>query len=210
MQSIWQNERIGDPVYDGLTFGGYVAGPTFVKADYPGARALRFNPGDIQLVKDLPDTLDVSDFGMPLEGPRGTIGYAQVIANQTGISAEVNLTGLSVPVTLTAFRRLRVSGRGNVSVGATAGRYIIDIKEGATYLGRVGDAVIAASTTFGMYGATVLTPSAGAHTYILRMRRVGGSGTADFTADTNNPGYILVEDIGPAGGSFGTVVEVWY
>lgn len=42
--SIWQNDLIGAPVYDGMTLGAVLpigAGLTFVKGDWPGLRGIR-------------------------------------------------------------------------------------------------------------------------------------------------------------------------
>jgi hypothetical protein len=130
--------------------------------------------------------------------PRGVLAYAEVTATQSGITAETDLTGLSVTVTVPANRRIRITGRGWMGTDATGGRFIVDIKEGTAYIGEVGDVTFAASTGTSIYGATVVIPSAGSHTYLLRMRRIGGSAVGQFAPNVNQPGYILVEDIGAA------------
>src|SRR6266700_2865661 len=67
--------------------------------------------------------------------PGGWIGYAEVTANQTGITTEVDLTGLSQAVTVNTSRRIRISlyiPRAASSVSAD--RILITIYEGATQL----------------------------------------------------------------------------
>ena len=51
--------------------------------------------------------------------PKGWLGYAQVVANQAGIgTTEVDLTGLTVTVTVPAGRRVRIIG--HVVAGSAA------------------------------------------------------------------------------------------
>jgi hypothetical protein len=47
-------------------------------------------------------------------------------------------------------------------------------------------------------GSTVITPSAGAHTYKLTLQRNSGTGTVRIFADADVPAFILVEDLGPS------------
>jgi hypothetical protein len=56
LKAIWNNKQVGDPVYQGLTLGGLFAGNPFVKADWPGARAIRLNNGAFHIVAQLPDS----------------------------------------------------------------------------------------------------------------------------------------------------------
>ena len=125
--------------------------------------------------------------------PGGWIGYAEVTANQTGITAVTDLTGLSVAVTVGTSRRLRVTGF--IHIGNVAGSSIsFAIKEGATTLqDAVANSVAGAVWTMAVH--TVLTPTAGAHTYKLTL---AGSSATDMLAATTYPAFILVEDIGPA------------
>lgn len=125
--------------------------------------------------------------------PNGTLGYAQVVANQLGISAATDLTSLTVTVTAGTGRRLRVSGQCRLRQNTTSDTYQLTIQEGATILATF-------VTTLGIAGqisatpSVVLTPGSGAHTYKLTL--TVASGTIDLLAAATNPAYILVEDIG--------------
>lgn len=148
--------------------------------------------------------------GMPLvtapgSVPVGQIGYAQATANQGSITTEVDLTGLSVNVSVAAGRIIRITGyvpAFSSTVAGDAGR--ISIKEGATLV-TLGQAFISGTAAGAntIMPQVVLSPSAGSHTYKLTGVRVSGSGTFTMNADPTFPAYILVEDITatPAAGS---------
>jgi hypothetical protein len=60
--SIWQLDQIGDPAFQGLTLGAviiYGGAGTFLKASYPGMRALRVNNGVPTLTAALPDSQSI-------------------------------------------------------------------------------------------------------------------------------------------------------
>lgn len=180
----------GSPLYDGLTLGGEVTDDPFVKADYPGLRAVRMG-GEIILATDLADSVSPIGFGTP----GGVLDYAQITSSQGSITTETDITGLSVTAIVAANRRIRISVWGRMSSTNTTTRYIVDIKEGSTYVGKAGDDMVNGDNSL-VVGGPVLTPSAGSHTYIVRMRRISGTGTGSFVADAASPGYMLVEDIG--------------
>jgi hypothetical protein len=133
-------------------------------------------------------------------GPRGVLGYAEVTANQTGITTEADLTGLSVSVTVAAGRRIRVTGQ--VRYGGTTSDDVatLRIKEGTI---SIQTAQLLVSRATGQANPTlttavVLTPSAGSHTYKLSLERPIGTGNMQLVASSNSPAFILVEDIDPA------------
>lgn len=129
-------------------------------------------------------------------GNGATLAYAEVVAGQTGISAATNLTGLSVTVTVPAGRRLKISGKGQIANDANAGSALGEIMEGATILGRwCRQDVPASATTFSDEASVIVSPTAGSHTYNLRLNKNVGAGVIDFQATSNNPAFILVEDI---------------
>jgi hypothetical protein len=127
--------------------------------------------------------------------PRGWLGYAQVTANQSTISTEVDLTSLAVTVTVGTSRRIRISGRVLVSSAGTADVASLNIKESTTQLssGRTGGLQ---ATPLGLYVDVVLSPSAGSHTYKLTMAREVGANALTMTATSTVPAFILVEDLG--------------
>lgn len=129
--------------------------------------------------------------------PRGVLGYAEVTANEAGITS-ADLTGLSVAVTVETSRRVRVTGYAARIDGTSAGDlFSLQIAEGGTTLNEAG---VIMGTTFGdgVTAMAVLTPSAGEHTYKLVLARASGAGTATLIASANRPAFILVEDIGAA------------
>lgn len=141
-------------------------------------------------------TVDIYPSSVLQLPPSAQIGYAEVTAGQTGISAAANLTGLSVTVTVPAGRRLRITGHGQIANDATAGSALGEIMEGGTTLGRwCRNDVPASATTFSDEGGIIVSPTAGTHTYNLRLSKNVGGGVIDFQATANNPGFILVEDI---------------
>jgi hypothetical protein len=99
MQSIWDQTQIGDPVYDGLTLGGIepiasLPGGNFVKANYPGLRAIRV--GDTVTLRDaLADSVPIA------ATPAGTSmvkARASSLAGGTMGAAAVKLTAaLAIP-----------------------------------------------------------------------------------------------------------------
>lgn len=128
--------------------------------------------------------------------PLGTLGYAQAVANQGGITAQVDLTSLTVTVTVGTGRRIRLEGLGLITssvAGDTANLYIM---EGATQLGVFQVNLPTTLTGFTLHGSVILTPSAGAHTYKLQLSRGAGTGTLVLNAAATQIAYILCEDIG--------------
>lgn len=134
--------------------------------------------------------------------PGGRSGYAPVTASQTGITAEADLTNLSVTVDVPADRLIKVSCLVHIDhVGGANFVALLSIKEGTTYLGGAvwemgADATGAEQSTFSPF--VLLTPSAASHTYKLSLALSAGTGTLSSVASATRPAYILVEDIGPS------------
>lgn len=143
---------------------------------------------------------DGTTWTLPKNVAGGVLGYAQVTADQTGITSEVDLTGLSVPVTVGSNRRIRVTGQGIAGSTADQDGLLGRIKEGAMNLGRwiQADTSHPVNPFILSSGSVILTPSAGAHTYKLSLTRYRGTGSASLTANPEYPASILVEDIGGA------------
>lgn len=147
------------------------------------------------------DTNKLMGFGGVDWAPRdagGTLGYAQATVSQTGITnLTVDLTGLSVAVTVGTGRRIRISAEV-IEWTRTAGTVtfvLLGINEGATVLTLK---TIGINNNYnGATASVILTPSAGSHTYKLTGRTDVG-GTVTMSATATAPAYILVEDIGAA------------
>ena len=130
--------------------------------------------------------------------PRGTINYAQATANQTSISAEADLTSLTVTFTADSTRRYKITGQILVqqltSTGAATGK----ITDGSSVeVQRFGhNAAFLANGVEVWHGTRVLSGISGSVTY--KLRAATSAGTLSVLADTTRPNFILVEDIGAA------------
>lgn len=129
--------------------------------------------------------------------PGGWIGYAEVTANQASLEAGVDLTSLTVAVTVGTSRRIRITAYAALQGSVDGNLARLDIKESATILGSAQGS-LTTSGNVAFHPAIVLTPSSGAHTYKLTATRSAGVGTLSLNASATNIAYILVEDIGPA------------
>lgn len=127
--------------------------------------------------------------------PQGTLGYAPATVSQGSITAEVDLTSLTVTVTTTASRRIKISGWAffNSSVANDIVRFLIQ-QDGVQVAS--GAAILPVTFNVGVPVFAVLTPSAGSHTYKLRAARDSGTGNVSMNASATFPAFILVEDIG--------------
>jgi hypothetical protein len=126
----------------------------------------------------------------------GNLGYAQATANQGSIGgSDVDLTSLSVTVTVTAGHRIKIIGHVAFSQASASGITRLRIKEGATQL---ADSLLSATngSYYSVDAFVVLSPSAGSHTYKLAM--TASPGTATMEAGATYPAFILVEDLGVA------------
>lgn len=129
------------------------------------------------------------------DGP--LIGYAQATSNQTGITAEVDLTGLTTTVNVPAGHKVRITAQiGTQSTFALDVASLV-IKEGGTQLQACGIGILVAAGTQSTSCSAILSPSAGAHTYKLSMLRVAGLGNLSLNASGTQPSFIMVEDLGP-------------
>lgn len=127
--------------------------------------------------------------------PGGWIGYATNTAAQTGVgTTATDLTNLTVTVTVDTSRRIRITGYVPIQQRTSAALSEVDIHEGATRLAR-HFASVAADQFDTMTPSVILTPTAGSHTYNLKM--VTSAGTVDTVYGTDTIAFILVEDLGP-------------
>lgn len=130
-----------------------------------------------------------------LQGPPSAqLGYAEVTANQSTITAEVDLTGLAVTVTVPVGRRIKITGHVLARSTVANDVFQLSIKEGATLLNAAKDSV-PTTDDLSIDAFSIITPSAGTHTYKLTALRSSGSGNLNIAAGATFPSYILVEDI---------------
>ncbi len=123
----------------------------------------------------------------------GVLGYAQVTANQTGISTTTDLAGLTVTVTVSSGRRIRITGVGRLNQNTGTAQTVFAIQEGATVI-NLATIEAGASWTEAPVAMAIVQPTAGVHTYKLTLAT--GANTVDLLASATNPAWIMVEDIG--------------
>jgi hypothetical protein len=217
VQAIWNNDRIGDPTFLGMTLGGtieYTSSGTFVKADYPGLRAIRQDNDEPILAVDLPASHPITPAtttGTPGTPPGGTLGYAQRTTDQGFTTSESDIGSVTSTVTVAASRRLRVTLQANIQQITAAGVAQFRIRDGTTQLARWTRS-IALNNYDIVHVEAVTLPSTGSHTY--KGTAQTSAGGVNLLAQATEPAFIIVEDITLAtaagGGSTGSVLELWY
>lgn len=128
-----------------------------------------------------------------------TLGYVESITSQTGVSSatEIDITGLSVSVTVPAGRKLKITYyEPNITHSVNNDIFQYYLYDGVTQVGFrqvnvTGSGDINGEGTM----SRVLSPSAGTHTFKATVRRFSGSGVANLFRGPVSPAYILVEDI---------------
>src|SRR5882724_8142792 len=130
------------------------------------------------------------------------LGYAPVTAftgfsNTAGgiafITTEIDIC--SVTVTVPAGRRIRISAQFSAVSTVSNDEVRMQLKEGASYLQTVPHGMLAnVMETF--VGSVILSPTAGTHTYTLRINRQSGTGNVQYYNDAAQlPVFLMVEDI---------------
>lgn len=132
--------------------------------------------------------------------PRGVLGYVQAAAvDQAGVGGLVDITGVTVTVTVGTGRLIRVTVEALYLKDATPGNTRLYIMEGATslYPALIGQNASKYDT---ILASVILAPAAGQHTYRAQVAADAGTVTVSNVAApfTNTPTWILVEDIGKA------------
>lgn len=129
------------------------------------------------------------------------LGWAQVTANQTGISSEVDLTGLTKTVSVDgAAVQKTVMITAQIRYGGTTIDDVatLRIKESTTVLAiaelSVGRATSEANPLLSCNA--LIEPTSGSHTYKLSLERSVGTGNMQMVASSTHPAFILIEDIG--------------
>ena len=198
--------KIQDAQYSGATNAGSIVAVTGTPAASPSPPAAPANSVILAQVAVAANATsitnaNITDFrtrARDRQGEGGQLGYAQVTANQGSITAVTDITGLSVTVTVPANRRIRIHVSGHLGSTVAGDEMDLLVREGSTSLQERVTTANTANRIEGMDSIVILTPSAGPHTYKASASRSVGTGTVTFQAGATFPGFILVEDIGPA------------
>jgi len=183
-----------------LTFG--VGGGAASRTSYAGTTPKAFFAGATIAVVLLAEDL-VAAFAtvaavaaLPLGALAG--GYAQVIANQGPFSAQTDITGLNVTVTIGAGRRIRITAVAGIAStvaadGASLGIYDVT---GSAQIAQDNTGIPATGQVYFCKATAIHVPGAGSRTYKIYMTRILGSGSLTMSAGVGYPAFINVEDIG--------------
>lgn len=126
----------------------------------------------------------------PRDPQRRVLGYRQVIGNQTGITTQADVTGLSCPVIVPANRKIHIS-TFIASTDNTLDAYnLFYIMEGATQLQVASANMRSNSVPEQMKPEVITSPSSGLHTY--KVQAQGSGGTAAVNASSTSPAFIKV------------------
>ena len=143
------------------------------------------------------ETLESADLN---KGPQGWIARERVTgSNQTGISAETVLTAFSVtPTVQGSDRTLKCSAQVHTTSASTTAYAVVRIREGSVS----GDIIASQQLLVGTGGDATFTPWGfyspvnGTHTFVVTLAT--STGTIASGMSSTFPGYVGVEDAGPA------------
>ena len=127
----------------------------------------------------------------PRDPNRKLLGYKQIANSQAGITAEVDLTGSAAPVKVPDGRKIRISFYANGYQNTTTTTPSIIIHEDGVQIYAENAFVATATGAIPVATAVFRNPSAGLHTYKVRVSSPVGSGTV--LASSNIPAHIAIE-----------------
>lgn len=130
--------------------------------------------------------------------PWGWLGWAQMNGNLSGVTSETDMTGLSVTVTVGTNRLIRVTGTGFTTLSAADGGWAWGlIRMDGTQIGTWAFSDRPFSDP--QERSVILTPTPGAHTFKMTLQKFSGTtATAGTSHGADDPGFLVIEDLGPA------------
>lgn len=156
------------------------------------------------LVRGLATTTDVqhssgqsvqSAYSSLFVGKR-TLGYVQVTADQTAITTAVDLTSLTLAVTVpVGGARIKITGRVGWQLASSTAISGLLILEDGSQLDGSNFQISTSGARLDQIHSIVKTATAGSHTYKLQGVRISGSTQLDMKASATAPAFILVEVI---------------
>lgn len=150
----------------------------------------------IEIVESVTATTELVETGP--QGPAGNteLGYAQITSNttQTGYGS-VDVSGLSVTVTVGSRPIKVIFDAQSVTNSASNGIGTVDIYEGSTKLAgvTVSNVSVAAINSAAAHREYRAAPSAGSHTYKIKLSSLVGNTT--LYGATDSPAFIQVIEV---------------
>lgn len=130
--------------------------------------------------------------------PRGFLGWATKVANQTGIgTTEVDISGQSTTIVTAGNRYLKISFQAAALPSTNDNTLQVLMKEDNTTVWTYDFTLGRSNASDAIGGFNVRTPGAGSHTYKLSALMSVGTGTVTWVASAGRRSTLLVEDIGP-------------
>lgn len=132
--------------------------------------------------------------------PRGLLGYIKRTTAQTGISSIVDLTGMTVTMTVAPSRQLRITGGCRVVQNTSVGFVELSAVVGSTVLDRKGKS-LAVNEGFSPQVESVYDTGAGGSITVKLQLNTSGGGTVDTVNSSSAPllcTLLEVEDVGPS------------
>lgn len=130
--------------------------------------------------------------------PRGWLGEATVTSNQTGITTETAVTGLTASPTIPASRKIKVTVCLHIKSDTANDRWRVRVKADGTTLQDFRNPDTSANLSDTAQFTATHTPSAGTIAYTVTVERTSGSGSLAVEAAATSPASLLIEDIGPS------------
>lgn len=137
----------------------------------------------------------------PWNLPWGVVAYTRLTADHSGISTITFLNDLAVNFTGIANRQYHASAAFEITQTTASDVWVVKLLQTEdspdTQLKRATSSNGTTSSITHHLHYLTSASTAGAHTWALSLERASGGGTMTLSANTNNPAYLLVEDIGP-------------
>lgn len=124
------------------------------------------------------------------------VNRAAVFANQTGISTDTDLTGLTTTFTAGTGRRYKINVTAHVAGTVTNDLFSLRLKKDGVQIAAAEGVITLANNQQSVSFTVDDTPTAASHTYKLSLFRPTGTGTLTLYATSVVPALLLIEDIG--------------
>lgn len=117
-------------------------------------------------------------------------------SSHTGITADADITGLTVTLTLVLGRKYRVTLTAHVQATAGGGNFGVDIMDGANRV-QISRATTTSTNVISKTVMCLLTGDGSSHTIKGAFDVISAGTYSVLTNTATNPTLLLVEDVGP-------------